>query len=93
MQEHRSNLTRPIPRLMLNEAELALSLGVATSSVREMVEEGRLPRPRRWHRRRLYLVAEVDAALANWPSDGEDGDEVGKSAGADGDDDRWKAEC
>lgn len=86
--KHRPNLSRPIPRLALNEAELAVALGVGASSIRAMVEEGLLPRPRVWHRRRLFHVAEVDAALLGWPTDGEES-EGGDPAEA-GD---WKAEA
>ncbi len=37
-----------------------------------MVEEGALPHPRKWHSRKLWLVAEVEAYLNDWPSDEEE---------------------
>lgn len=56
---------RSVPRLGLNRAELALSIGVSA----KMVEQGALPHPRRWHSRKIWIVAEVEAAMMLWPSD------------------------
>jgi len=84
----RPNLSRPIPRFALNETELAIALGVGVSTVRDMVEAGRLPRPKLWGRRRLYLVTEIDAALLEWPTDGEEDGSQGAT-----DDDRWSAQA
>jgi len=64
---------RNIPRLGLSRAEVALALGVAPNTVDAMVKEGMLPRPRRWHNRKFWLVREVEAAMNDlWPVDGED---------------------
>jgi len=63
---------RPIVRLALNRTEVALAIGVSTSSVDQMVAEGALPPPRKWHSRKLWLVAEVEAYLNEWPSDGQE---------------------
>ncbi|GLS18744.1 hypothetical protein GCM10007874_17610 [Labrys miyagiensis] len=63
---------RPIVRLALSLPELALSIGVSAASVEKMVAEGALPRPRRWHSRKLWLVAEVEAHLNDLPVDGEE---------------------
>jgi predicted DNA-binding transcriptional regulator AlpA len=63
---------RPVPRLALNRTELAVAIGVSTDSVDAMVSEGALPRPRRWHKRKLWLVAEVEAFLTELPADGQD---------------------
>ena len=54
---------RPIPRLGLSRTELAVAIGVSTGSVDQMVSEGVLPPPRRWHSRKIWLVAEVEAYL------------------------------
>jgi hypothetical protein len=62
---------RPIVRLALTRAELALSIGMSVGSIDKMVEEGVLPPPRRWHTRKLWLVTEVEAALLDLPVDGE----------------------
>ena len=58
-----------VQRLALNRSEVALSLGVSSSSVDTMVTEGFLPPPRQWHSRKLWLVSEVEAYLNEWPSD------------------------
>jgi predicted DNA-binding transcriptional regulator AlpA len=44
-----------------------------------MVEEGALPRPRVWGTRRIWRTAEIDAAMAEWPTDGQSDDEVAAS--------------
>lgn len=71
----------PVPRLGLNRAEVAMAIGVSANTVDRMVEEGFLPRPKRWHTRKLWLVWEIEAAMASWPTD---------EAGQD-DDDEWRA--
>jgi hypothetical protein len=37
---------------------------------RQRVEEGFLPKPRKWHTRKVWLVAEVATAMSEWPEDG-----------------------
>ncbi|WP_156466889.1 hypothetical protein [Rhizobium sp. Leaf384] len=64
------DLSRNIPRLGLNRMEVASSLGVSASTVDLMVEEGFLPRPRKWHTRKVWLVADLIAAIGSWPEDG-----------------------
>lgn len=61
---------RPVSRLALSRAELALAIGVSVSSVDAMVAEGALPPPRIWHTRKLWLVTEVEAYLNNLPAEG-----------------------
>lgn len=63
---------RQVPRLGMSIDDLALSLGVSPNSIRKMVEEGALPPPRIWGKRRIWRTAEIDAALSEWPIDGED---------------------
>lgn len=62
---------RPIVRLALSRAEVALSIGVSVSSVDQMVDEGALPPPRKWHSRKLWLVSEIEANLNEWPTEGD----------------------
>ncbi|MGZ9724270.1 hypothetical protein [Rhizobium miluonense] len=62
---------RTVPRLGLNRAELALSIGVSTGTVDTMVEEGTLPPPRKWRSRKIWIFSEVEAAMLRWPVDGE----------------------
>lgn len=48
-----------------------MAIGVSTTSVDQMVAEGALPPPRKWHSRKLWLVAEVKAYLSEWPVSGD----------------------
>lgn len=63
---------RPIVRLALSRTEVALAIGVSVGSVDQMVSEGALPPPRKWHSRKLWLVSEIEAYLNEWPSDGQE---------------------
>lgn len=81
-----ADLARPIPRLGLNRAEVAVAIGVSVNTVDQMVEEGFLPRPRKWHTRKVWLVAEIVAAMADWP---EEGFSARKGTGADTNE--WRA--
>lgn len=63
---------RPIIRLALSRAEVALSIGVSVSSVDQMVAEGALPPPRKWHSRKLWLVSEIETYLNELPIEGEE---------------------
>lgn len=60
---------RPQIRLALSRPEVAIAIGVSTSSVNKMVSEGALPPPRIWHTRKFWLVAELEAYLNTWPTD------------------------
>lgn len=64
------DFSRPVPRLGLNRAEVAIAIGVSVNTVDLMVEEGFLPPPRKWHSRKVWLVPEIVAAMAEWPEDG-----------------------
>lgn len=72
---------RPIPRLGLNRSEVATAIGVSVNTVDEMVLEGFLPKPRRWHSRKIWIVSEIELALMERPVDGVTAD----------DDDDWRA--
>lgn len=65
---------RLILRLGLNRTELALSIGVSPNTVDKMVADGALPHPRKWNTRKIWLVAEVEAAMLEWPSTGPEQD-------------------
>ncbi|MDO9416976.1 helix-turn-helix transcriptional regulator [Pararhizobium sp.] len=75
---------RIVPRLGLNRIEVALAIGVSPTTVDEMVLEGVLPRPRKWHTRKVWLVSEIEAYMSEWPEDG------GKVKREDPDDE-WRA--
>ncbi len=64
------DFSRPVPRLGLNRAEVAIAIGVSVNTVDLMVEEGFLPKPRKWHSRKVWLVQEIVGAMAEWPEDG-----------------------
>jgi predicted DNA-binding transcriptional regulator AlpA len=80
------DMTRPVPRLGLNRAEVAIAIGVSVNTVDLMVEEGFLPKPRKWHTRKVWLVPEIVAAMADWPEDG-----FSTSKGKDADTNEWRA--
>jgi predicted DNA-binding transcriptional regulator AlpA len=63
-------MTRSVPRLGLNRAEVAVAIGVSANSVDQMVDEGFLPKPRKWHSRKIWIVSEIEAAMREWPTDG-----------------------
>jgi predicted DNA-binding transcriptional regulator AlpA len=77
-----------VPRLGLNRAEVALALGVSPNTVDAMVADGSLPPARRWHKRMFWRIAEIDAAMAEWPIDGAD-----PNGAPAPDDDEWRAEA
>lgn len=78
------DISRSVPRLGLNRAEVALAIGVSVNTVDLMVTEGVLPRPRKWHSRKVWLVSEIAAAMSEWPEDGE------AKRGEDADNDSWE---
>ncbi|MBB4348005.1 hypothetical protein [Aliirhizobium cellulosilyticum] len=64
------DLNRNVPRLGLNRLEVAQAIGVSANTVDVMVDEGFLPKPRKWHSRKVWLVAEIVTAMASWPEEG-----------------------
>lgn len=78
------DLARNVPRLGLNRAEVASAIGVSANTVDLMVEEGFLPKPRKWHTRKVWLVSDVIAAMSSWPED------VATKQQEGADDDRWE---
>ncbi|WP_353641367.1 hypothetical protein [Mesorhizobium sp. WSM2239] len=75
-----------VPRLGLNRAEVALALGVSPNTVDAMVADGSLPPPRRWHKRMFWRIAEIDAAMSEWPIDGVEPETAGAP-------DEWRAQA
>ena len=63
-------LDSSVPRFGLNREEVALSIGVSPTSIDAMVDDGSLPPPRKWKKRKFWLVREVEAAMLEWPVDG-----------------------
>ncbi|MFT0892924.1 helix-turn-helix transcriptional regulator [Pseudochelatococcus sp. G4_1912] len=64
----------------LGEPEAALYLGLGSSKFRQLVNEGRMPRPRLIDSRRIWDVDDLDAAFRGLPIEGDSGHE---------DDDPW----
>ena len=64
-----STAQKSVPRFGLNRTEVALSIGVSPNTIDEMVKDGSLPHPRKWHGRKLWLAREIEAAMMEWPSD------------------------
>lgn len=85
MKHDASPLAASVPRLAMSLMKVAIALDVSPNTVLAMVEQGRLPRPRVWGRRKLWRVAEIDAALAEWPTDGEEAEDGGEPG-------RWDAD-
>ncbi|MDX8513590.1 hypothetical protein [Mesorhizobium captivum] len=85
MKHGASPLAATVPRMAMSLDKVAIALDVSPNSVLQMVEEGLLPRPRVWRRRKLWRVAEIDAALAEWPTDGEEMADAGDKG-------RWDAD-
>jgi predicted DNA-binding transcriptional regulator AlpA len=75
-----------VPRLGLNRSEVALAIGVSPNTIDAMVADGSLPPPRRWHKRLFWRIAEIDAAMAEWPTDGDQPEAAGAP-------DEWRAEA
>lgn len=58
--------------LGLGQADAAAFVGVSATTFRAMVEDGRMPRPRRVGTRRLWNRREIEAAFDALPAEGED---------------------
>lgn len=87
MKHDASPIAATVPRMALSLTKVAIALDVSPNSVLQMVDQGLLPRPKVWGRRKLWRVAEIDAALAEWPTDRDDWSE-----GEIGDAGRWEAD-
>ena len=54
----------------LGESEAALYVGLGATKFRELVAEGRMPKPRLIDGRRIYDVDDLDAAFKSLPIEG-----------------------
>ena len=88
MKRNASPFAGSFPHIGISLDKVALALDVSPNTILKMVEEGRLPRPRVWNRRKIWRVAEIDAALSEWPTDGPQ-EEEGGAPELDG----WRAEA
>jgi len=58
---------RLLIRRGLSEAEAALYVGLGATKFRELVREGRMPKPRLIDRRRIWDIDDLDAAFKSLP--------------------------
>jgi predicted DNA-binding transcriptional regulator AlpA len=60
---------RPIPRRGLSREEAAMYVGVGSTKFDEMVNDGRMPKPKRIDGRKLWDVRSLDLAFDALPDD------------------------
>jgi predicted DNA-binding transcriptional regulator AlpA len=58
---------RPVPRRGLSRDEAAMYIGIGITKFDEMVEDGRMPRPRRIDGRKVWDVRELDLSFDELP--------------------------
>lgn len=75
------SLVRPIPRRGLSRTEAATFLGISPSKFDQLVEDGRMPRPRMIDNRKIWDVCELDMAFDDLPR--EDGPQTTANTWAD----------
>jgi predicted DNA-binding transcriptional regulator AlpA len=61
--------TRPIPRRGLSRDEAAMYCGVSATLFDRMVNDGRMPGPRRIDGRKVWDIRALDVAFDNLPSE------------------------
>ena len=66
---------RLVIRRGLSEAEAALYVGLGSTTFRELVNKGVMPRPRVIGSRRLWDIDDLDAAFRSLPLDGKPEDQ------------------
>jgi predicted DNA-binding transcriptional regulator AlpA len=64
---------RPIPRRGLSREEAAMYVGVGTTKFDAMVDDGRMPKPKRVDGRKVWDVRKLDMAFDALPDDGSGG--------------------
>jgi predicted DNA-binding transcriptional regulator AlpA len=60
---------RPVPRRGLSHDEAAMYVGVSSGKFDEMINDGRMPAPRRIDARKVWDVRELDLAFDALPRD------------------------
>lgn len=73
MSDPRSVLPPSLAPRGLSRVQAAEYAGVGVTLFDQMVEDGRMPRPRLANSRKIWLRPELDEALAALPVDGPDG--------------------
>lgn len=68
MARRKSDIAARLPiRRGLGEAEAAIYIGLGSTKFRELVEDGRMPRPRLIDGTRAWDIEELDAAFRDLP--------------------------
>ena len=60
---------RPVPRRGLSRVEAAIYLGISPGKFDQLVDDGRMPAPRRIDRRKVWDRLEIDVAFDALPSE------------------------
>lgn len=69
LRPHPLSEIRPVPRRGLRREEAAVYVGVSAGKFDEMVDDGRMPAPRRIDRRKVWDRLEIDVAFDSLPSE------------------------
>lgn len=68
------NVTRHLPRRGLSREQAAAYIGVGLTKFDAMVEDGRMPKPKRVDRRKVWDIRALDLAFDDLP--GDDADDI-----------------
>jgi hypothetical protein len=69
MGERRLSATRPLPRRGLSRIEAAMYIGIGANKFDEMVEDGRMPKPKCIDNRKVFDIVALDQAFDLLPDD------------------------
>jgi len=73
--DRRLSAIRLVARRGLSRTEAALYVGVGVTKFDELVEQGRMPKPKRIDRRRIWDIFELDLAFDELPDENSPADE------------------
>lgn len=60
---------RPIPRRGLSREEAAMYVGIGTTKSEQLVNDGRMPKPKRVDTRKVWDVRKLDIAFDSLPDE------------------------
>ena len=60
---------RPIPRRGLSRAEAAMYVGIGTTKFDELVDDGRMPKPKKVDGRKVWDLRKLDIAFDSLPDE------------------------
>jgi hypothetical protein len=69
LRPHPLSEIRPVPRRGLSRVEAAIYLGILPGKFDQLVDDGRMPAPRRIDRRKVWDRYEIDVAFDALPSE------------------------